>query len=379
MQKIEILFVKLILRNPTNHNQPLKIETMFSLPRLPARLVKQIASIRPARCTDVSDYAEHVMSIFIAFMPSTEAGEYEINQYKKEVQERLAGMVYDPLAEWYLRANENYAECSLEDLCLTPQDIMDLYEVTFIGHYSQSYGAHGIANAVMVMGDDMIDIFVHITHLLENYTTLYDNEAIMGGVTTLSSKHLKFISLLERCLLGRRGELLKFMYAQNLYAPILAFYLYVKHNHVDYRTKENSLAKDTWLLRLLLITGSYEKELLALAIGGLFPNDYTVVENYSIATTFEEHMCCPNPAVVEIIIGEFPAICKERIPFYMRPTTMNGDEAPHEIVPLHYWNDYENTFKERKYIRHNIYTQREKSVVKNQLIGRLLESASFPP
>ena len=161
--------------------------------------------------------------------------------------------------------------------------------------------------------------------------------------------------------------------------PIMAFYLYVKHNHITYKPDENSLANNESLLRLFLDNG-FEKELLALAIGGLFNNEFIYIKKYSESQTFQQHMVMPNPEVVKRIMDEFPEIRNELIPFYMKSRIEveidenYGEEGPDYIMPLEYWQKYKNTFAERVFVNkfNDTYMEQTITIPKNEAIGVLL-------
>ena len=341
-------------------------------PRLPSHIIKKIAGFVPNQArADYAKYAEYVLSIFRAFMPN-ENDDYSTDYYKKSIQCHLAVLIHGDLVEWFYECEQaaQDEQCLFNTLTLSPQDIMDLYEVVFVSHYLQTYGW---------TEDDGegIEIFVQITELLEHFTTLCETEEIMGHVSCpINIKILNFISLLERSLLGRRVDLVTFIYT-HMYAPIMGFYLYAKHNHIDYRNDQKSLANDDWLLDLLLHDG-YQKEVLALAIGGLFQNDYVYVSPNDI--TDPHVMVMPNPEVVKKIIGLFPAIRDELIPFYMTSRIeidvdeIYGEAGPTEITPLGYWRDYKNTFEDRTYSDRSkdIYSVRRITVPKDDSIGLLL-------
>ena len=280
---------------------------------------------------------------------------------------------------------------------LSPLDIAWVYEMTFADHYSQS-----------ISNNYNLKEFDDITNLLEE-TPLYDNETIMGIVGNhINIKYMKFINLLEKALMQNRGELLRFIY-ENTYSPIMAFYLYTKHNHADYRTEENSLANDEGLLDLLISQGGYQKELLSLAITGLFNNDhiYVYVKKYSKTQILEKHGVMPNPEVVNRLLCNFPDIRNELIPNYMKQKTemdteVLGEEESDELLPLDIWQQYKNTFEELvinfngginltyahvQNIRYNqmedlykesskhFYDKYDKHIItipKNELIGKLL-------
>lgn len=360
--------------------------TTIPLPLIPAHLVKYIASFHPDNTQkNVSHYAEYVLSIFRAFTPDN-----EIDNYKKEVQERLSDMVY------YNVLGDYYQDWFLSTLVLSPEDVMDIYEVTFIKHYSQTYGCNKPPHIAYGVDDTMLSAFVGITDLLDNHTTLYEDEHIMGGryylhwcsnieseyphdCNNLHITQLSIISLLERCLLGKKNDLLAFITRYMNVTPIMMFYLYVKHNHVSYKTEEKSLANDEMLLNLFLENG-FEKELLALAIGGVFNNEFIYTKKYSESQTIERHMVMPNPAVVKRIMDQFPGIRNERIPFYMKPQIevdddeIYGEEGPDEILPLAYWHQYKNTFEERIFVdrSNDVYSMQTITIPKNEAIGVLL-------
>ncbi len=368
-------------------NKPTHLSTMDSSvvvrPRLPPHIIKYIAGFAPTQTQgDYAEYAEYVLSIFRAFMPN-ENDDYAADYYKKSVQQYLAVLIQGNLVEWFYGGAEAMQDeqCLFNTLTLSPQDMMDLYETTFVSHYSQTYGSWSeTPNLAYADHDKLLQIFMNITQLLEHYTTLCETEEIMGCVSyPMNVKDLKFITLLERSLRGRRACLLIFIHA-HMYAPIMAFYLYAKHNHVDYRTDQNSLANDEWLLDLLLHDG-YQKEVLALAIGGLFPNDFVYEETSSTDDIrIEKHMVMPNREVVKYIIDQFPAISDKLIPFYMKSRIeidvdeIYGEEGPAEITPLGYWHYYKNTFEERTYIDrcNDIFRKRTITVEKDESIRMCL-------
>jgi hypothetical protein len=190
---------------------------------------------------------------------------------------------------------------------------------------------------------------------------------------------------LEKALILKRGELIRFIY-ENLLQAWQVFYLYAKHNHASYRTKTNSLANDKGLLDLLIHQGGYQKELLSLAITGLFENEITY-HNFSKTTTIKEYKIMPNPKVVKTILKSFPSICNEVIPYYMKPrikVELNenyGEEVPDKILPLDMWKFYKNTFAERVYVdnvdrSNDTYREQIITIPKNELIGKLLEAAN---
>jgi len=180
---------------------------------------------------------------------------------------------------------------------------------------------------------------------------------------------------LEKALMRKRGELLRFIY-KIAYSPIMAFYLYAKHNHVDYQTEENSLANDEGLLDLLISQGGYQKELLSLAITGLFENDYIYVKKYNEIQTLEKHGVMPNPVVVNDILSKFPNIRNEPIPYYMKPQIEALELGEEEMLPLEIWQQYKNTFNERTFLKDFNPQQRVITITKNEFIGRLLEPAN---
>jgi len=239
-------------------------------------------------------------------------------------------------------------------------DLAWVYEMTFADHYAQANNWDG-------------DEFLKITDLLEQTTTLCDNENIMGMVSyPLNIKELKFINLLEKALMQNRGDLLRFIY-ENAYSPIMAFYLYAKHNHIDYhRTDENSLANDEGLLDLLISQGGYQKELLSLAITGLFENDYIYVKKYNEIQTLEKHGVMPNPEVVNDILCNFPEIRNEPIPYYMKPQIEAVEFHEESMLPLEIWQQYKNTFNERRFMKDFNPQQHIITIPKNEFIGKLL-------
>jgi len=306
------------------------MDTTISLPSIPSVVVKYIATF--LKCDGFQDN-EMLISLFKAFT-GVENDNLHTLYYKENVWQCLSDLMYDALNELYELTVREYP------YKLSPLDIAWVYEMTFVNHYSQS-----------ITNKYNIKEFDDITNLLED-TTLYDNETIMGIVGYhINIKYMKFINLLEKALMQNRGELLRFIY-ENTYSPIMAFYLYTKHNHADYRTEENSLANDEGLLDLLISQGGYQKELLSLAITGLFNNDHIYVKKYSKTQILEKHGVMPNPEVVNRLLCNFPDIRNELIPNYMKQKTemdteVLGEEESDELLPLDIWQQYKNTFEER--------------------------------
>ena len=331
LQKIENFLIIILCINTTSKSNQIKMATTLSLPRIPSVVVKYIATF--LKCDGTQD-VEMLISLFKAFT-GVENDDLHTLYYKENVWHYLSVIMYHALDEWYTLSDNTFP------YKLSPLDIAWVYEMTFLNHYSQSINYD-------------LEEFEDITDLLE-VTPLYANEIIMGLVGYhIHIKDMRFIKLLEKALMQIRGELLRFIY-ENAYSPIMAFYLYAKHNHVDYRTEENSLANDEGLLDLLIYQGGYQKELLSFAITGLFNNDHIYVEKYSENKTLEKHMVMPNPEVVERILCNFPDIRNELIPNYMKHKieidTETGEwieEESDELLPLDIWQQYKNTFEERK-------------------------------
>ena len=357
-----------------------------TIPRIPAVVVKYIATFFKS---DGTQDVGMLINLFKAFIWS-ENDDLNTVYYKGHVCQYISDLMYDALHDWYELSYNAYP------YILSPLDIAWVYEMTFLDHYSQSID---------------LEEFTDITDLLE-VTSLYANETIMGFVGYhLNIKDMKYITLLEKALMQNRGELLRFIY-EHAYSPIMSFYLYAKHNHVHYRTEKNSLANDEGLLYLLISQENYKKELLSLAITGLFNNDHIYVEKYNKNKTLEKHMVMPNPAMVERLLCIFPDIRNELIPNYMKQKieidTETGEwseEESDELLPLDIWQQYKNTFKEKvwftcgitnfKYRGMQFYDQMEDcykegsnhlcdkdddqhviTILKNEFIGKLLESAN---
>jgi hypothetical protein len=336
-----------------------EIKQIKMMPLIPAVVVKYIATFLNYR--GIQD-VEMIIRLFKAFTLGIEYDDRSTRDYKENVQLYLSVLMYDSLDEWYGLSDKPFP------YELSPLDLAWVYEVTFAHHYSQSCR-------------DNPETFLKISELLERYTTLCDNETIMGDVSyPMNIKDLKFISLLEKALIMKKGELIRFICENMMYDPIMAFYLYVKHNHVDYRrTEENSLANDEVLLDLLQ-GGGYQKELLSLAISGLFNNEFIYTNKHSESQIIERHMVMPNPEVVKEIINKFPGIRKELIPFYMKSRIEieldenYGEEGPSEILPFDNWQQYKNTFEERIFVdrSNDVYSMQTITIPKNEAIGILL-------
>jgi len=321
------------------------------LPRIPAFIVKYIATFMKRHG---NQNVEILISLFKAFTLGIEYDDQSTRDYKKNVWQNLSVIMYDALDEWYTLSDNAYP------YALSPLDLAWVYEMTFADHYAQANNWDG-------------DEFLKITDLLEQTTTLCDNENIMGMVSyPLNIKELKFINLLEKALMRNRGDLLRFIY-ETAYSPIMAFYLYAKHNHIDYhRTDENSLANDEGLLDLLISQGGYQKELLSLAITGLFENDYIYVKKYNEIQTLEKHGVMPNSEVVNDILCNFPEIRNETIPYYMKPQIEAMALGEESRLPLEIWQQYKNTFNERKFLKDFNPQQHIITITKNEFIGKLL-------
>jgi hypothetical protein len=321
------------------------------LPRIPAFIVKYIATFMKRHG---NQNVEILISLFKAFTLGIEYDDQSTRDYKKNVWQNLSVIMYDALDEWYTLSDNAYP------YALSPLDLAWVYEMTFADHYAQANNWDG-------------DEFLKITDLLEQTTTLCDNENIMGMVSyPLNIKELKFINLLEKALMQNRGDLLRFIY-ENAYSPIMAFYLYAKHNHIDYhRIDENSLANDEGLLDLLISQGGYQKELLSLAITGLFENDYIYVKKYNEIQTLEKHGVMPNSEVVNDILRNFPEIRNETIPYYMKPQIEAMALGEESRLPLEIWQQYKNTFNERRFLKDFNPQQHIITITKNEFIGKLL-------
>lgn len=333
-------------------NQPIKTkmnsQLQETIPRLPANIVKYIASFIP------SD-AEYIISIFKAFSIGVETDDKSTQHYKKIVVLYLSRLIENTLDEVYALSDET------NDIELSPYDLFKIYEVTYADHYYQTYGG----NDDYLYSDKTKHIhneFLECTQLMEEETSLCYNEKTMGKVYfPINIKDLKYFSLLEKCLLERNSKLLKFIY-KHMYSPIMAFYLYIKHNHTSYRNHEKSLANDDWLLKLI-VEDNHQKELLALAIGGLFLNTIYVGE-LSKSKIVRSHMVLPNLEVVKKIIGSNKGLSHELIPFYLN----SGEQF---VTPLHYWKNYKNTFTEKIFTYKSVAHQ-EVTIHKNKLIGEFL-------
>ena len=135
-----------------------KMDTTISLPRIPAVVVKYIATF--LKCDGTQD-VEMLISLFKAFT-CVENDDLHTLYYKENVWQCLSVVMYEAVDKWYEFSYNTFP------YKLSPLDIAWVYEMTFLNHYSQSI------NYKLKEFDD-------ITNLLED-TTLYDNETIMGIV-----------------------------------------------------------------------------------------------------------------------------------------------------------------------------------------------------
>lgn len=327
--------------------------------RIPAVVVKYIATfLKHNGRPDV----KMLMILYKSFTYNIYDDDQSNQYYIQNVHEYLSVIMYDAIDEWYALSGKPHP------YELSPLDLYWVYELTFAEHLFQSELAE-------------TSILFQITSLLGYMMKSSDNITF----NYINVNDMPLISLLEKALILKRGELIRFIY-ENILQAWHVFYLYAKHNHASYRTKTNSLANDKGLLDLLIHQGGYQKELLSLAITGLFENEFTYhnFSKISKTTTIKEYKIMPNPKVVKTILKSFPSICNEVIPYYMKPRIEveldenYGEEGPDEILPLDMWKFYKNTFAERVYVdrSNDIYMDQIITIPKNELIGKLLEAAN---
>lgn len=290
-----------------------------TVPRLPGYLIKYIVSFR-------KDYGEYVLNVFKAFMFGIENDDEETRDYKENVRLYIADIAYELLDRWYSLSKET-------EFILSTNEIMCVYEVLtcqennpFI--YNADFKSDSLNN-YLCGRKECREEYLDCIYLLEDTRLIYDEE-ITKGMPTL--REIKYIRLLEMALITKSEDLLKFV-RKEMYSPILAFYIYLKHNHKIYRNNPVSLACDDWLINLLM-EENCRQEFLCLAISGIF-------SGLCFWSAGEHNVVYPNLEIVKKIVPEYikPS---EHIPASLCVTDPDEDYPLPTVTPLERWEKYNN-------------------------------------
>lgn len=288
------------------------------LPLLPAHIIKYIVSFRKID-------ADFVLNVFKAFTFGIENDDAPTRDYKEYVQRHIAHIIFEILDGYCLLSRET-------EFNLSANELMCVYEVMFGDHYAQTCG--GLMQYLYCGRKDVdTDVeFMDCVYLLE-LTRLTEDEEIMNNIEILNIGQIKYMNLLENALINKSADLLKFI-RKHMYSPIMAFYIYLKHNHNIHRETDIScLASDDWLINLLLEENCRE-EFLCLALSGIYPS-------HCLSYNAEHNVVFPNLEVVKKIVPEFIKP-NYYIPASLCPIDPDGDYPLQINTPLQYWENYPN-------------------------------------
>jgi hypothetical protein len=297
------------------------MDSQIQLPRLPAHIIKYIVSFR-------KEDTAYVLNVFKAFTFGIENDDESTREYKEYVQRHIAHVAYKLVDACYGLTEESEFE-------LSTHEIMCVYEFMCGDHYTQI--SEGLNNYLCGRKAETVEEFLDCVHLLE-MTRLDDDEEISYGMPNLNIEQIKYMRLLEMALITKSADLLKFV-RKHIYSPIMAFYLYLKHNHklhnhkLHYNNVPSSLASDDWLI-MLLLEDNCRAEFLCLALRGLF-------SHYCWSINGENNVVYSNLEVVKKIVPEYVK------PTDYIPASLNWidtDSAyPLRIVtPLEHWENFSN-------------------------------------
>jgi hypothetical protein len=292
------------------------MEYQIQLPRLPAHIIKYIVSFR-------KEDTEYVLNVFKAFVFGIENDDEYTREYKEYVQQDIAIIAFDLVDACYNLTEE-------KEFALSTHEIMCVYEFMCSDHYTQI--SEGLNNYLCGRKEETVEEFLDCVHLLE-MTRLDDDEEISYGMPNLNIEQIKYMRLLEMALITKSTDLLKFV-RKHIYSPIMAFYLYLKHNHkLHNHNVPSSLASDDWLITLLL-EDNCRAEFLCLALRGLF-------SHYCWSINGENNVVYSNLEVVKKIVPEFIKPT-DFIPASLNPIDPYGYFPLTTITPLERWEYYNN-------------------------------------
>jgi hypothetical protein len=297
------------------------MEYQIQLPRLPAHIIKYIVSFR-------KEDTEYVLNVFKAFVFGIENDDEYTREYKEYVQRHIAIIAFDLVDACYNLTEE-------KEFALSTHEIMCVYEFMCSDHYTQI--SEGLNNYLCGRKEETVEEFLDCVHLLE-MTRLVDDEEISYGMPNLNIEQIKYMRLLEMALITKSVDLMKFV-RKHIYSPIMAFYLYLKHNHklhnhkLQYNNVPSSLAADDWLI-MLLLEDNYRKEFLCLALRGLF-------SHYCWSSNSENNVVYSNLEVVKKIVPEYVKPT-DYIPASLNWIDTDADYPPRIVTPLEHWENFSN-------------------------------------
>ena len=286
-----------------------------TLPRLPAHIIKYIVSFR-------KEDPEYVLNVYKAFTFGIENDDKTTREYREYVQRHIASIAYELVDTCYDLSEEM-------DFVLSPHELMCVYEFMCSDHFTQI--SEGLNNYLCGRKEETVEEFLDCATLLE-MTRLTDDEEIVYGMPNFNIQQIKYMRLLEMALITKSEDLMSFV-RKHIYSPIMAFYLYLKHNHKLYRDNTPSLAADNWLISLLL-EENCKNEFLYIAISGLFSNICWSING-------ENNVVYPNLEVVKKIVPEFIKPT-DFIPASLNPIDPYGYFPLTTITPLERWEYYNN-------------------------------------
>ncbi len=316
-----------------------------TLPRLPAHIIKYIVNFR-------KEDTEYVLNVFKAFTFGIENDDEPTRDYKEYVQRHIANIAFELVDACYGLHEET-------EFGLSATELMCVYEFMFSDHYTQI--SEGLNNYLCGRKEETVEEFLDCINLLE-MTRLVDDEEIIYGMQNFNVQQIKYMRLLEMALITKSEDLLKFV-RKYTYSPIMAFYIYLKHNHMLYRNNAPSLAADDWLIGLLLEENCRD-EFLCLALRGIFSHQCWSIND-------ENNVVYSNLEVVKKIVPEYIKPT-DYIPASLNPIDPDGDYPIHTVTPLEHWENYNNTM----ILDYVGYEKREIVLLKDELIRDYLISVS---
>lgn len=286
-----------------------------TLPRLPPHIIKYIVSFR-------KEDTEYVLNVYKAFTFGIENDDEATQEYKEYVQGRIATIAFELVDACYGLTEET-------EFSLSANELMCVYEFMCSDHYTQI--SQGLNNYLCGRKEETVEEFLDCINLLE-MTRLVDDEDIVHGMPNLNIKQIKYIRLLEMALITKSVDLMIFV-RKHTYSPILAFYIYLKHNHKLYRDNAPSLAADDWLI-MLLLEDNCRDEFLCLALRGIFSHLCWSIHS-------ENNVVYSNLEVVKKIVPEYIKPT-DYIPASLNPIDPDEDYPRHIVTPLEHWENYSN-------------------------------------
>ncbi len=316
------------------------------LPLLPAYIIKYIVSFK-------KEDTEYVLNIFKAFTFGIENDDEPTRDYKEYVQRHIATIAFELVDACYGLTEET-------EFSLSANELMCIYEFMCSDHYTQM-SEEGLNNYLCGRREETVEEFLDCISILES-TRLIEDEEIISGMTNFNIRQIKYIRLLEMALITKSEDLMRFV-RKHTYSPILAFYIYLRHNHKLYCDNTDSLASDDWLIGLLL-EENCRAEFLYLAISGAFFHQCW-------RSRSENNVVYPNLEVVKKIVPEYIKPT-DFIPASLNPINPDGDHLLRIVTPIEHWENYNNIMTMNKLG----YKERKIVLPKDELIRDYLISVS---